>query len=50
MPIAFKDFRIAEGRPLHVAVDEANEWIATENITVINVETIGNSAGFDMPL
>lgn len=51
MKIAYQDFKKTTkmlglvSEPLQTAVDAANEWIATEGVRVINVETLSNVSG-----
>lgn len=49
--IAFKDFKKKSkmlglmAGPLESAVEEANDWIASERVAVINVETLSDTGG-----
>lgn len=49
--IAFKDFKKKSkmlgfvAGPLESAVEEANRWIASERVDVINVETLSDTGG-----
>ena len=51
MKIAFKDFKRASkmlglaNAPLQSAVDAANQWIETDAVTVLNIETLRHTNG-----